>query len=54
MIDKLAIYPGVRTYYNCYLTEGLQMKLGNNIENIYTELIKRTDELSSKKANQMG
>ena len=35
MIDKLAIDPGVRTYYNCYLTERLQIKLVNKIENIY-------------------
>ena len=46
-IKSLSIDPGVRTLYNCYSDTGLCMKLGNQINNLYEDKIKKVDKLSS-------
>jgi putative transposase len=46
-IKSLSIDPGVRTLYNCYSDNGTCMKLGNQINNLYEDKIKKVDEISS-------
>ena len=53
-ISMLSIDPGIKTLYNCYSKEGVCMKLGNNIEKIYEDKIKKYDELLSLKSQKKG
>ena len=50
----LSIDPEIKTLYNCYSKEGVCMKLGNNIEKIYEDKIKKYDELLSLKSQKKG
>ena len=50
----LSIDPGIKTLYNCDSKEGVCMKLGNNIEKIYEDKIKKYDELLSLKSQKKG
>jgi transposase len=53
-IKTVSIDPGIRTYYNCYTKNGIQMKLGNNINILYNNLLKQSDKIASDKSKSSG